>query len=206
MRLRRRPTASLSFRRQGRLGCSATPTQQPCGRSLQSPHHLTCEAWRNGMASRTRTVVAAFSFASSAIGVASVPALAPICGRHNLLPAEAVNAAGGNDGNEEPDPCAICLEPPTEAVRTQCNHRFCLGCFRSWAHRRATADVARAVPAVYDCCVATRAGVYSCKCKRRHASAAALAAVVTWRRCSRCDWRMDRAPSATCAVQPRRRP
>ena len=87
------------------------------------------------MASRTRTVVAAFSFTGSAIGVAAY-LLWRRSAAHNLLPAEAVNAAGGNDGNEEPDPCAICLEPPTEAVRTQCNHRFCLGCFRSWAHRQ----------------------------------------------------------------------
>ena len=36
----------------------------------------------------------------------------------------------------EPDPCAICLEPPEEAVKTQCGHRFCLRCFRSWASRQ----------------------------------------------------------------------
>ena len=37
---------------------------------------------------------------------------------------------------DDEDACAICLERPQEAVKTQCNHRFCLDCFRSWASRQ----------------------------------------------------------------------
>ena len=37
---------------------------------------------------------------------------------------------------EDEDMCAICIERPVEAVKTQCNHRFCLACFRSWASRQ----------------------------------------------------------------------
>ena len=50
--------------------------------------------------------------------------------------AAAADAAnhGGNDG--EVDNCAICLDVPHNRCRTQCGHRFCLGCFRSWCERQ----------------------------------------------------------------------
>ena len=34
------------------------------------------------------------------------------------------------------DNCAICLEVPNRRCRTSCGHRFCVGCFRSWAERQ----------------------------------------------------------------------
>ena len=67
------------------------------------------------MASRTRAAVAAFSFTGGAIGVAAY-LLWRRSAALNLLPARVPNAADGNaEDEEEPDPCAICLEPPTEA-------------------------------------------------------------------------------------------
>lgn len=51
-------------------------------------------------------------------------------------------AAAAAQQDEEEDNCAICLEVPRHPCRTACGHRFCVGCFRTWAERqvpRATA-------------------------------------------------------------------
>jgi len=37
---------------------------------------------------------------------------------------------------DEEDNCAICLEVPQFACRTQCGHRFCTRCFLSWARKQ----------------------------------------------------------------------
>ena len=41
------------------------------------------------------------------------------------------------DGAEEDEPvCAICLEPPVQMAKTQCNHCYCLPCFKSWEEKQ----------------------------------------------------------------------
>ena len=51
-----------------------------------------------------------------------------------------------NDDDDDEPLCAICLEPPPadQMARTQCNHCYCLPCFKSWeekqVQRRSVAD------------------------------------------------------------------
>ena len=83
--------------------------------------------------SRSRAFVAVTSAVGAAAGV-TVYILWRRAAYNIEQPAVATGTGQADD--EDPDPCAICLEPPHEAVRTQCRHVFCLGCFRSWAQRQ----------------------------------------------------------------------
>ena len=78
-----------------------------------------------------------------ASGAAAASAVAVLIWKRPDLRRRAMAVVHGSADQEPPqregeaeDPCAICLEPPELGVRTQCRHRFCADCFRSWAVRQ----------------------------------------------------------------------
>ena len=48
-------------------------------------------------------------------------------------------------GTESPLTCSICLDEDMEAMKTKCQHAFCLGCFKKWMSLSTTCPLCRTI-------------------------------------------------------------
>ena len=93
---------------------------------------------------RAAVATAALATASTLVGYYLLRRRAAgTAGEARERPREGAGRSEGDEGDEEEEDddeegevCAICLSKPELPCRTQCGHRFCLGCFRSWASRQ----------------------------------------------------------------------